>query len=864
MSKILEKADKLKKSGFELGATIDKNDKEAGSGGLYRRFENATIYWHKVMREEAHVLHGKILEKYLEMGGPGANPKTGKRDLGFPLSDVKPARVSHFNISYFEWGAILTNDLVISGDFYEAWKGIGADAGALGCPLTEVFNAAGGKVILFEYGCLWKGSYSKNKVTKIFFNFPKIGNPAFVSKDNPQDFSEEVSVRLDVGMGLQNIDYPRSFFDNLFRGILYMAPTGKPNVPLIALNFPENNVKSVTTLSLIGYSSLNPDEIFENTLYDIVIKVPLGKTICLAPHAVYFRNSWKNFGAIHVTDIHISNRLDGFRDKLHELGLKEGARQLNNYNDNFRDFIRYANRLHDAGQLDVIIATGDLVDYEFEYLAYKDDELEYLFNLKDDKQRFWLPTNLNNFAYLEKIIRGRIPYPDGKPSEELRVPILTTLGNHDYRGYRYMLNFEIDIEVTKKIVQNFPPINLTEYEANALQGSPKRKSYAKETAINMSRVDTQVEYYKKRFSEKSSFLVKLGNHQILMLDTYWDKDMIDSIGDAALNWLGFDSESSRNFADGNPDSQGMNDSQISMLRSTLKKPEGLVIVGMHAPPINPKSNEYPHYFRETEHSKLKISFDFDNKAKDDISAFLWRNDRQGGISANDYIYKHKGWFEIQGETCFYRGKTINDLLDYGTAKDKVNELLQLCSGKGVARKANLILSGHIHKRAEFRVQWDSKKGEFLVYFDFYTENPRFYYPSKKIGFDEPVHIEVKSSAPLPDQTTPRTITKPSLWGDYQVLQIPPYAHTLKNATDKAGWWKEHSPLVIQTAALGPTEANQRLQVKKDEDRPNPGPSFQGCRLIRVKNDTISEIRYIGLFDIRKIHYLEPVLSIMMH
>lgn len=868
MSKILEKVDKLKKSGFELGAPIDKNDKNAGSGGQYRRFENATIYWHKVMGDEAHVLFGKILERYLEMGGPGANPKTGKRDLGFPLFDVKHARVSHFNISYFEWGAILDNELVISGDFYEAWKGIGADAGSLGCPLTEVFNAAGGKAILFEYGCLWKGSYSKNKVAKIFFNFPKIGNPAFVSKDNPQDFSEEVSVKLDVGTGLQNMDYPRSFFDNLFNGILYIVPTGKTNASLIALNFPEKNVKTVTTLgkSLIGYSSLNPDEIFENTLYDIVLKIPSGKTICLAPHTVYFRNSWKNFGAIHVTDIHVSRRLDGFRDKLHELGLNEGARQFNNYNDNFRDFIRYANRLHDAGQLDVILATGDLVDYEFEYLAYKKDEFEYALNSLTDSneidRRFFLPTRLNNFAYLEKIIRGQIPYPDGKSSEELRVPMLTTLGNHDYRGYKYMLNFAIDIVgVENPNVRNFSPLNLTDREANVLQGD--FKNYSKETASNMSKVDKQVEYYFKRFSDKSSFFVNLGNHQILMLDTYWDKDMLDSSQDAFMHWLGLDSESSKNFADGNPDSQGMNHSQIAMVRSALNKPDGLVIIGMHAPPINPKSNEYPHYFRETEHSKLKISFDFDNKAKDDISAFLWRNDRQRGVSARDYIDKHKGWFESQGEICFYKGNTINDLLDYGIAKDKVNELLQLCSGKGVARKANLILSGHIHKRAEFRVQWDSKREEFRVYFDFYTENPRFYYPSKKFGFDEPVHIEIKNNVPIPAQTNPKTITKPSVWGDYLELQIPPYAHTLKNAPNKVEWWKDHSPLVLQTAALGPTEANQRLQVKKDEDRHNPGPSFQGCRLIRVKDDTIADIRYIGLPDIKKIHYLEPVLTIMM-
>ena len=40
-----------------------------------------------------------------------------------------------------------------------------------------------------------------------------------------------------------------------------------------------------------------------------------------------------------------------------------------------------------------------------------------------------------------------------------------------------------------------------------------------------------------------------------------------------------------------------------MVREPSRTRQGrLVVVGVHAPPINPSGDEWPHYFRETEHS----------------------------------------------------------------------------------------------------------------------------------------------------------------------------------------------------------------------------------------------------------------------
>jgi LGFP repeat/Calcineurin-like phosphoesterase len=859
MSKIQEKINQLRKEEFNLGVAIDNTEQNAGSGGQFLRFKNTTIYWHPVMGNEAHEVHGDILAKYLEMGGPGENPKTGKRDLGFPLTDITHTRVGNYLACYFEWGVIIEKDgnLAIFGDFFTAWKNADAEVGKFGYPLSEAVNLAGGNGLFFEYGCLWKGNYSKNTVAKIFFHFPKIGNPAFISTKNPVSLKQAIYVQIGISSISKN-DFPPSFFTSLLNDRLFLVPSGRPFAQQASLVFAEEDTSTVNVLTekyFRGRASVTSGAVEERTLYDIALKLPSGEMVCLAPHAVYFKSAWSDFGIMHATDIHVSQRLERFHAKLLELGHEEGAKAFNNYNDNFRDLIRQANKLHRDGKLDVIVATGDLVDYEFEYLPFKDD---------DNMVRLKSPsTEGDNFAFLERLIRGMAPSRDGKPNEELHIPILTTLGNHDYRAYKYLLNFEINIlGADNPHVRNYSPYNLTENEANDLQEG--FKSYSKETGVNMSKIDEDLNHYRKRFNHTGSFEINLGKHKILMLDTRWDKDMIDSGWDGFVHWLGYDSESSRNFADGNPDSQGMKDSQIALLQSALKESKGLLIIGMHAPPVNPKGNEYPHYFRETEHAFQKIEFSFDDKANDDISAYLWRNDRNRGVSAAQYKAMHKGWFDSESKAYFYKGKDVDDLLDYGIAKDKVKEFLRLCAGDGVTRKANLVLCGHIHKRAEFRIEWDDKKDEFKIYFDFYTENPKRYYASRKFGLEEPVLVEINDVVPVPSQKNPDIKIRKSAWGDYKVLQIPPYADPLDKAGNKTQWWDRHSPLILQTAAVGPIEANQRLRTIAGEKRYNPGPSFQGYRLITVKNDVISNIHYCQAKEQDSNDFLIPVLSVMMN
>ncbi len=75
--------------------------------------------------------------------------------------------------------------------------------------------------------------------------------------------------------------------------------------------------------------------------------------------------------------------------------------------------------------MDVIVATGDLIDY----LHETDDD----------------PQGLGNAGFLRDLILGRAPGPDWPVVEELRVPILMTPGNHDYRRHPYHLVFDAQI-----------------------------------------------------------------------------------------------------------------------------------------------------------------------------------------------------------------------------------------------------------------------------------------------------------------------------------------------------------------------------------------------------------------------------------
>ncbi|MCA9683076.1 MAG: hypothetical protein KC457_12830, partial [Myxococcales bacterium] len=145
MTAIDDKYRQLDKANVKLGAPRGP-ESDAGSGGRMRAYQNGNIYWHP--NTGAHEVHGAVLSVYDRMGGPGANPKTGRRELGYPTTDEHRTSDNKYPISVFEWGSISwvsgRGAGVVHGKLYERWQSHGGSEGALGHPICEQTTIPGG------------------------------------------------------------------------------------------------------------------------------------------------------------------------------------------------------------------------------------------------------------------------------------------------------------------------------------------------------------------------------------------------------------------------------------------------------------------------------------------------------------------------------------------------------------------------------------------------------------------------------------------------------------------------------------------------------------------------------------------------
>ena len=160
----------------------------------------------------------------------------------------------------------------------------------------------------------------------------------------------------------------------------------------------------------------------ERQLYDVALAGDGGwRTV--APHAVYHRRTYGPTSAWPTSPTPTSpGGSTRFRPTLYDLGRPEAAARMLQLERPLPGFIRYANYLHGIGALDVILATGDMYDYQFEY----DDD----------------GNGQGNALFLRDLILGPAPGPDFPDVEELRVPIFMVPGNHDYRKHPYHLYFD--------------------------------------------------------------------------------------------------------------------------------------------------------------------------------------------------------------------------------------------------------------------------------------------------------------------------------------------------------------------------------------------------------------------------------------
>ena len=160
------------------------------------------------------------------------------------------------------------------------------------------------------------------------------------------------------------------------------------------------------------------------TMYDLVLREG-EKAAHTARHALCLRKPKDTLQFIHLTDLHVALRNDVYADMLetmlaHPPGHTGTEDLFINFNENLRRFIRHANALADAGELDLVLMLGDLVDF-----------LRNNFGEDETVER-------NNWHFFLDILLGtggeKLRRP---PNPGIKVPVFTTTGNHDWRLYPY-------------------------------------------------------------------------------------------------------------------------------------------------------------------------------------------------------------------------------------------------------------------------------------------------------------------------------------------------------------------------------------------------------------------------------------------
>jgi uncharacterized protein with LGFP repeats len=141
-----------------LGAPLDgESDVPGVAGARVQNFEVGKIYWS--LGTGAHEIHGDILGKYLEWGGPPA--------YGLPVTDetVTPdgiGRFNHFDGNRSIYWSPNTGAHTVYGAIRAEWQGLGWERSILGYPVTDegagLAGARGARYNHFQTGSIYWSS----------------------------------------------------------------------------------------------------------------------------------------------------------------------------------------------------------------------------------------------------------------------------------------------------------------------------------------------------------------------------------------------------------------------------------------------------------------------------------------------------------------------------------------------------------------------------------------------------------------------------------------------------------------------------------------------------------------------------------
>ncbi|HYN66036.1 MAG TPA: metallophosphoesterase [Ornithinibacter sp.] len=691
----------------------------------------------------------------------------------------------------------------------------------LGEQLTGPYAAGGGTATTHRGGVVLQAPGVR---LTAWFDLPSVGRPGIVSGDPAVAPFGEVEVEA-TGDGWSVATLP-AVVGSALSGRLALAPVGGDGPVVDVVVGPAvSDAAAPEGVRL----PLHAPQLPERVLHDVVVRDDTGGLVPVAPHAVYHRRSWSDFGLAHVTDTHVARRIDSFRRLLTEAGRAAAAAGLVNWNDRFRGFVRFANQLHGQGVLDVVIVTGDCYDY-----IHEDD---------DD------PAGGGNAEFLRQLVLGQAPGPDFPDVEPLRVPIFLTPGNHDYRKHAYTLVFDLHVSVgplgkdvarvthfgsygirkqdAVALTNRLDPGWLAEAAGNPSLGDQSVRNLSSSAGAAMVEIDREMSEYRRFLGEPGTYVVELGDHRLVMVDSGPDTGVIDSLGEGIAFHLGLFGEDEATFVGGSPNCTGPSAADVREVERILDSApdHALVIVGTHAPLLNLWQDEYPFFLRETQRR---------HHARQ-VESFLVRHSPLAGTGLGADKLRalaraaHPSWFGPGGsdDLDFVKRGDNADLLDHGVSRGGAERLLAAFAGVGVRRPGDLVLAGHTHRDNEFVVR-RLADGEPAFFLDFYTANPANYYPS--VFADGDLDEDVSTSTAwvtVQPGADPAGLPTRTVGLDLEhEVGIPPYADPLNDSADPAAWWSTHRPLVLQTGALGP------LKVPR---------IFGGFRVVEVRENVIRRV-----------------------
>jgi len=325
---------------------------------------------------------------------------------------------------------------------------------------------------------------------------------------------------------------------------------------------------------------------FNFVMFDILQQNP-NKGDRINYHSIVIsKNDWTNFKLLHATDLHLAER----NDRIYEIVKKwqksirkseiseiitqsvkavsyfqrllmkkpeekvETTKPLSkryiNPNNNFRNFIKLANKSVNQNDLDFVVLTGDIIDFSILSKINKEKRKTLDFNYDFSNWRIFKEILLN---LPQKLRRGMVS------GDELLCPIFTIPGNHDYRPYHYDLRWG---NLYKKI-------GLTATEAIALNAELMANPIS-----SITKSFRALKAYLIEINSSLDFSFKLGCNNFIFLNSGSDsfKNIID-------------------FVSGHPSVTGITNKQIRFLENLINKTIKLgdnTFLLVHGPPINPK------------------------------------------------------------------------------------------------------------------------------------------------------------------------------------------------------------------------------------------------------------------------------------